>query len=111
MLAGDQPLTNFEPRAIRARWRSRHAGRVREVTSVEPGTSWTWVTRSLGATTTATHVLRARDDGSTHVEQTIDQRGIIGAAVGRLAIRLTRRYLAMEAAGLKRRAEAGVATA
>ncbi len=80
------------------------------VTSVEPGTSWTWVTRSLGATTTATHVLRARDDGSTHVEQTIDQRGIVGATVGRLVIRLTRRYLAMEAAGLKQRAEADVAT-
>ena len=28
------------------------------VTSVEPGTSWTWVTRSPGATTTAAHVLR-----------------------------------------------------
>ncbi len=33
------------------------------VTAVEPGRSWTWVARSPGATTTATHELRALDDG------------------------------------------------
>jgi hypothetical protein len=81
------------------------------VTAVEPGTSWTWVSRSPGATTTATHLLRRLEDGSTHVTQTIDQRGVVGALVGRLALRLTRRYLAMEAAGLKQRTEADVTTA
>jgi hypothetical protein len=81
------------------------------VTEIEPGRSWTWVTRSIGATTTASHELRAIDGETTHVTQTIDQRGPLGVLVGRLTRGLTRRYLAMEGAGLKERVEAGVAAA
>jgi len=80
------------------------------VKDLVPGRCWTWTTHSPGATTTATHVLEHVDDGRTRVTQTIDQRGVIGAIVGRLTKRLTRRYLAMEGAGLKRRVEAGVPT-
>ena len=80
------------------------------VTAIEPGTSWTWVTRSPGATTTATHEVRRVDDATTRVVQTIEQRGPLGALVGRLTRRLTRRYLAMEAAGLRQRAESRVAS-
>jgi uncharacterized membrane protein len=80
------------------------------VTSVDPGRSWTWVTHAPGATTTAEHVLRALDDGTTHVTQSIEQRGALGVVVGRLIRGLTGRYLAMEAAGLKRRVEADVTT-
>jgi hypothetical protein len=80
------------------------------VTAVEPGAGWTWMTHSPGATTTATHEVRPLDDGTTRVEQTIDQRGVLGVLVGRLTRRRTRRYLAIEAAGLKQRAE-GVAAA
>jgi hypothetical protein len=79
------------------------------VTDIEPGASWTWVSRSPGATTTATHRLTAVDPTTTRVDQTIEQTGVVGALVGRLAVRLTRRYLAMEAAGLRTRAESGVA--
>ncbi len=79
------------------------------VTAVDPGRSWTWVSHSLGATTTAWHELRAIDSETTEVVQTIDQRGPLGVLVGRLTRRLTRRYLAMEGAGLKERVEAGVA--
>jgi hypothetical protein len=78
------------------------------VTELVPGRSWTWVTRSVGATTTATHLLERDADGRTRVTQTIDQRGLLGALVGRLTKRLTRRYLAMEGAGLRQRVEAGV---
>ena len=81
------------------------------VTAVEPGRSWTWVSRSPGATTTATHEVRPRPDGTTHVEQTLEQAGVLGALVGRLTRRMTRRYLAIEAAGLKQRAEALAAAA
>jgi hypothetical protein len=81
-----------------------------EVTAVEPGRSWTWVSRSPGATTTATHELHRIDDATTRVEQVIEQTGVLGALVGLLTRRLTRRYLAMEAAGLKARSEAGVTT-
>jgi hypothetical protein len=81
------------------------------VTAVEPGTSWTWVSRSPGATTTATHDVRPLPDGTTRVEQIIEQTGVLGVVVGRLTRRMTRRYLAMEAAGLKQRAEALAAAA
>jgi hypothetical protein len=81
------------------------------VTELDPGTSWTWVTRSPGATTSATHLLESLDDGRTRVTQTIEHRGVLGTLVGRLTKRLTRRYLAMEGAGLKQRVEAGVPAA
>jgi hypothetical protein len=81
------------------------------VTELDPGTSWTWVTRSPGATTSATHLLQSLDDGRTRVTQTIEHRGVLGTLVGRLTKRLTRRYLAMEGAGLKQRVEAGVPAA
>lgn len=80
-----------------------------EVTSVAPGTSWTWETRSPGVVTAAVHVLQAVDERTTRVEQTIDQSGVIGAAVGRLMAGMTRRYLATEGAGLKHRCEASAA--
>jgi uncharacterized membrane protein len=72
-----------------------------EVTAVEPGTSWTWRQRSPGGTTLASHELVADTDARTLVRQRIDQRGPLGVAVGLLTRRLTRRYLALEANGLK----------
>ena len=62
--------------------------------------------QSPGASTVAAHSLRALDDGRTHVELWIDQRGVVGRAIGVLVRRMTRRYLRMEAEGLKRRSEA-----
>jgi uncharacterized membrane protein len=75
------------------------------VTEVEPGVSWTWVTRSPGATTTATHIVRAAGPDRTVVEQVLDQGGALGGLVARLMAGTTRRYLEMEAAGLKARSE------
>lgn len=72
-----------------------------EVTEVDPGTSWTWRQRSPGNTTLATHRVVEQDNGRTLVEQRIDQRGPGGVIVGVLMRRMTKRYLAMEAAGLK----------
>ncbi|MET0911361.1 MAG: SRPBCC family protein [Ilumatobacteraceae bacterium] len=81
------------------------------VTEVEPGVSWTWVSTSPGARTAATHRLHRTGPSGTRVEQVIEQTGPLGVLVGRLSRRLTRRYLAMEAAGLKQRAEAVAADA
>ena len=81
------------------------------VTELTPATSWSWTTHSPGATTVATHLLEPLANGRTRVTQTIDQRGFLGVIVGRLTKGLTRRYLTMEAAGLKQRVEAGVPTA
>ena len=76
-----------------------------EVTELCPGVSWTWQQRSPGGTASASHEVVPQPDGRTVVHQQIDQRGPIGALVGRLMIRMTKRYLQLEAAGLKDRSE------
>lgn len=76
-----------------------------EVTEVDPGTSWTWRQRSPGATTLATHEVVAQGPGRTLVRQRIDQRGPVGVLTGLVMLRLTRRYLELEAQGLKARSE------
>lgn len=72
---------------------------------MDPGSSWTWVTHSPGATTTAIHMMRAAGPDRTVVEQVLDQRGPLGSLVASLLAGTARRDLAMEAAGLKARTE------
>jgi uncharacterized membrane protein len=76
-----------------------------EVTEVTPGASWTWVQRSPGGLTLARHEVVAESDGRTLVRQQIDQRGPVGVVVALLMRRMTKRYLELEAAGLKGRSE------
>lgn len=83
----------------------RMAKLVWEVTDVEPGTSWAWRQRSPGATTIATHEVVPLGPGRTLVRQRIDQRGPVGVVAGALMSRLTKRYLELEAQGLKARSE------
>jgi uncharacterized membrane protein len=80
-----------------------------EVTAIEPGRSWTWVARAPGVRTTAVHIVEPLDNGLTRVRMALEPRGLLGAIVGRAYARLTRSYLAMEAAGLKQRCEAHAA--
>jgi uncharacterized membrane protein len=72
-----------------------------QVTDVDPGLSWTWRARSPGATTLATHELVPEHPGRTRVRQRIEQHGPLGVIAGRLTRRMTRRYLTLEAEGLK----------
>jgi uncharacterized protein YndB with AHSA1/START domain len=74
------------------------------VTEIEPGVSWTWVQRSPGGLTSARHEVMP-GAGGTVVRQELAQRGIIGSVVGVLMRRMTQRYLAMEADGLKSHSE------
>ncbi len=76
-----------------------------QVTEVEPGSSWIWRQRSLGATTFASHTVVPKDTDRTLVEQGIVQRGPLGVIVGALMRRRTRRFLDLEAQGLKVRSE------
>jgi uncharacterized membrane protein len=76
-----------------------------EVTEVTPGAAWTWVQRSPGGLTVARHEVIPESDRRTRVRQQLDQRGPIGATVGLLMRGMTRRYLDLEAAGLKARSE------
>lgn len=75
------------------------------VTAVEPGSSWSWEQRSPGGVTVASHEVVPGAGGGTVVRQRIDQRGPIGVAVGVLMRRLTKKYLELEAQGLKARSE------
>jgi len=76
-----------------------------EVTEVTPGVAWTWVQRSPGGVTVARHEVIAESDRRSRVRQQLDQRGAAGLVVGRLMRGMTRRYLELEAAGLKARSE------
>jgi uncharacterized protein YndB with AHSA1/START domain len=75
------------------------------VTEVESGTSWTWRTHSPGATTLASHELVETQSGGTFVHQRIEHRGALGVLFGTLMRRTTKRYLELEAQGLKGRSE------
>ena len=76
-----------------------------EVTEVHPGAGWTWAQRSPGGSTVARHEVVAQAGGHTLVRQQLDQRGAVGALVGRLMHGMTKRYLELEAQGLKARSE------
>jgi uncharacterized membrane protein len=76
-----------------------------KVTDIEPGTSWTWVQRSPGVNVIARHYVTARPGGGTLVRQELDQRGFLGALVGRMMVKKTKRFLELEAQGLKARSE------
>jgi uncharacterized membrane protein len=75
-----------------------------EVTQWEPGRAWTWTAKSPGARTDASHILTRVGDG-TVAEQSITSSGPVGRLAAFAWRSLTRRYLAIEAAGLKQRSE------
>jgi uncharacterized membrane protein len=76
-----------------------------QVTEIDPGTSWTWVQRSPGVLVTANHYVVAQPGGRTLVRQQLDQGRVLGSLVGRLMARKTKRFLTLEAHGLKARSE------
>lgn len=75
------------------------------VTEIDPGTSWTWEQRAPAALVTARHDVIGAPGGRTLVRQQLEQRGPLGALVGRLMAKKTKRYLQLEARGLKARSE------
>ena len=76
-----------------------------EVTEVTPGRSWAWRSHSFAAESIATHELAPAVPGRTLVRQRLELRGALGILTVVLRRRLMRRYLDMEAAGLKHRVE------
>jgi hypothetical protein len=55
--------------------------------------------------TVARHEVIPESDRRTRVQQQLDQRGPVGAMVGLVMRGMTKRYLELEAAGLKARSE------
>jgi uncharacterized membrane protein len=74
------------------------------VTEVRPLEFFAWSTRSSGLTTLASHRLQEAP-GGVRVTLRIEQGGALGWLIGLLTARMTRRYMRMEAEGLKRRCE------
>lgn len=92
-----QRLRISQPRLPTTVWR---------LTELVEERSCVWRAGGPGARVTARHSL-APAGGGTRVELALAQRGPLGVLVGLLTSRLTRRYLALEADGLKRRCEGG----
>jgi uncharacterized membrane protein len=88
-----------------------------EVTEYVPGEVFSWASRAPGVTTTGGHRLVADPSGRAGagdvpgdrvtVILTLDQEGFLAPIVWRLTGSRSRRYVQMEADGLKRRCESG----
>ena len=74
------------------------------VSDLVEGEQFTWTATSPGVNTRASHRVAGTAAGS-RVTLSIGQAGVLGRLVGRLYGGLTRRYVEMEAAGLKQRSE------
>ncbi|WP_433134227.1 SRPBCC family protein [Micromonospora sp. CA-240977] len=75
------------------------------VTELTEGREFTWVSDTPGVRTGGEHRLLPLPDGHTRVELAIVQSGALAGLIGRLYGGLLRRYLRLEADGLKRRCE------
>lgn len=86
-----------QPKLPPARW---------EVTELEEGRQFTWVSRAPGILVTARHAVEPAGAG-TRATLSIHYGGPLGPLLARLTRSVNDRYLALEAAGLKRRSEGG----
>lgn len=76
-----------------------------EITSIHAGGGgFTWESTAPGVRVTARHEIERAGRGS-RVRLSIDNEGPLGSVIGRLIAGITRRYMAMEAEGLKARSE------
>lgn len=80
------------------------------VTDLEEGRAFTWTSRSPGVLTTASHVLLPAGPGRTELRLHLHHDGFLASLVHRLLGARTRRYVEMEARGLKAAAEARTPT-
>lgn len=77
------------------------------VVSLTPPEGFAWTSRVGGVTTVGDHRITPIGDHRVRVDLSVDQTGVLAPLVGLLYGRLTRRYMRLEAEGLKRRCEPG----
>jgi len=82
----------------------RQLAAVFEVTEVDRGRSFAWVSKAPGITTTATHTLEDTARSKSKVTLTLEMVGPLSGIVGALFGRRIRRYVRMEARGLAKAA-------
>ena len=76
------------------------------VTTVEPEHCFVWQTGVAGVRTVAGHRVEATGSDSTRVPFSLSWRGPLAPLIGLLYGKRSRRYVGMEAQGLKQRCEA-----
>jgi hypothetical protein len=76
------------------------------VSAIEPGRSFTWISKGPGILVTAHHSIEPRDGGS-RVTLSIRYDGLLAKLVVWMTNDINERYLTMEADGLKARCEKG----
>jgi len=76
-----------------------------EVSEVDPGNSFSWRTSSFGVAAVGAHVIRTIGTDKVALTLSIHQSGSLSPIVSLLMARRTRRFVQMEAEGLKRCAE------
>ena len=79
-----------------------------DVTEFVANEVFTWRSSTVGITSVGTHRITAASGDRVTVRLALDQKGFLAPVVGLLTARLTRRYIDMEARGLKARSEAAV---
>lgn len=103
-----QPLGGTDLR-VGSQFRIKQPGllpMVWRISDVRDGESFTMDTRSPGVRTVAFHRLGANPDGTTQITIGIEQSGPLSGVIHAVLGGRTRRYLKMEAAGLKAASEA-----
>lgn len=76
------------------------------VTELVPESTFTWATAATGMHIAGTHTITEIDTGRTQLDLAITSTGPLAAIVDLAVGRRTRRYLQLEAAGVKAAAEA-----
>ncbi|HKD98215.1 MAG TPA: SRPBCC family protein [Micromonosporaceae bacterium] len=81
------------------------------VSEVRPGEAWLWSNSSPGMRSVAFHRLETNPDGTVEIAIGIRLTGLLAGLIGTLITGKTRRYLKLEAAGLKAASESAAARA
>jgi ligand-binding SRPBCC domain-containing protein len=79
------------------------------ITEILAGKSFTWTSTGPGLKVIATHRVDPTIVG-TQVTLTLEYHGVVGGVFARMTSGITERYMAMEAAGLKKRSEGAIRT-
>jgi uncharacterized membrane protein len=77
-----------------------------QVDDLRENEGFSWAATSLGVRVTGHHWLSRNPDGTTHIRLSVEQRGPLAGVVNALTGSRTRRFIDMEAAGLKAASEA-----